>query len=755
MKIVWQFVFFLLIPICLIAQNSETDTVDFSLINLDNMLQDFGSPKVNASISGKPLRINGKEYSKGLGTHAGSKLTLTISQKAYTFHAFVGVDDAVWPDIGSVEFIVTTDGKVAWRSGIMKRGMPAKECIVNLKDKQYCELLVFDAEDNIFSDHANWADAWFVMEKGASPLPFYRKADSLIIQTPEESPIPKIHGKHIVGAKPGKEILYRLPVSGAIPCTLKATQVPKGLTFNPETGILSGALFTRGSHPITFTAQNAFGSDSRTIEIRIGDTISYAPIMGWSSWYGYWEFIKQTDIENEAELLVKHRLHDYGFDHILIDDGWQSRDHAASKNGLFPSVDFPDLKGLSNALHEKGLKFGIYSSPGKETCVKLPGSYGHETQDAEYFCSIGADYVKYDWCLYQSIYDSLIALPNANVLDESRKPYERFSKVLDECSNRDIFFGICQYGNNDVWKWARSIGGNSWRTTTDIQDNWWSMSNVIGFAQKNLEQYAGYNGWNDMDFLRVGYSLPNPYRRKTELTPNELYTHVSLWALLNSPLILSCVLDSLDEFTLRLLKNGEVLAINQDKLGLQGKRVFKDIWQEVWMKQLDSGNIVVGFFNRDDIAEQSISVTREQLGIKDKSLPYKVRNLWKQKDIRMLDQALTASVPQHGVQLLLLTPNTTMEVSNGNAADALEFLVYPNPIENVFHIMSTSNIYSHVTVELVDCNGQYVSTLINEEYPSGTLSIPCQIPNSISSGLYGLRIKQGFSLIIKPIIVVH
>jgi alpha-galactosidase len=691
------------------------------------------------------MSIAGRQYSSGLGTHASSKFSLELHGKAIEFQCFTGIDDAVYPDRGSAEFILVGNSRVLWRSGIMRRGDPARECKISLRGMQSLELLVSDAEDNIYSDHANWAQAIFIMDKGAIPTPFIRSAEKSYIQTPPESPLPIFHGRHLYGARPGSEILYRMPVSGVKPIIYKAQGLPPGLILDSLTGIIKGRIQQVGRYPVLLQAENEFGKGSREFTFIIGDTITFAPIMGWSSWYAHWQLVQQQDILREARALIRTGLADYGFEYIAIDDGWQDVNAPAEKKGLQPGPHFPDMNSLSDSLHSLGLKFGIYSSPGAKTCVLLPASLGHEREDAEYFCRIKADFVKYDWCTYEKIYDSLIK-KGSPILQEAAYPYKLMGNYLKQCQGRDIFFNICQYGNNDVWKWGRQAEGHSWRTNTDIQDNWWSMSNTIGFKQNGLERYSGYNGWNDMDFLRIGKSQPGRYKRPTELTADEQYTHISLWALLNSPLFLSCDIDSMDEFTLRLLKNGEVLAINQDKLGRQGYRVYKYVWQEIWAKPLDSNKLAVGLFNRDDFGAQTMVLSWDQLGIADTSAKYRVRDLWKQQDLGIYSGSVSATIPSHGVLLLGLTPLNINRVQPGDTDKKPMLSISPNPLNSdkfmITGIIPQSDQY---IISLHNVMGSELSTIYNGFIHDGQYSQSFTLPAGLQSGIYFLRMLSAFS----------
>jgi len=303
------------------------------------------------------------------------------------------------------------------------------------------------------------------------------------------------------------------------------------------------------------------------------------------------------------------------------------------------------------------LKMGIYSSPGPTTCGGCLASWQHEDLDAQTYGEWGFDYLKYDWCSYTSVLPPtnsdgtpLIRNNYRTNLPILKKPYQVMRASLDKVP-RDILFSFCQYGDGNVWEWGAQTGGNSWRTTGDIRDNWRSLSS-IGFAQAGHEKYAGPGHFNDPDMMIVGRVGWGPSLHPTGLSPNEQYTHVSLWCLLASPLLIGCDMTAFDDFTLSLLSNDEVLAVDQDPLGHQAGRVAKNGMLEVWSRDLEDGSRAVGLFNRGE-EETTVTAKWTDLGVTG---PQTVRDLWRQKDIGDFNGEFHASVPRHGVVLVKVTP---------------------------------------------------------------------------------------------------
>jgi alpha-galactosidase len=389
---------------------------------------------------------------------------------------------------------------------------------------------------------------------------------------------------------------------------------------------------------VKLSAKNSKGKASRTLDIVVGDTIALTPPLGWNSWNCFAGAVDDAKIRTAADAMVSSGLIEHGWTYINIDDTWEGKRDA---NGMIQSNEkFPDMKALADYVHSKGLKIGIYSSPGPKTCAGFEASWKHELQDAQQYAAWGFDYLKYDWCSYSDVDDK--SLPDRDRLE---KPYKVMDAAL-RAQNRDILFSLCQYGMGDVWKWGADVGGNCWRTTGDITDTWRSMSG-IGFNQNGHEKYAGPGHWNDPDMLvvgKVGWGNLHP----THLTPSEQYTHISLWCLLDSPLLIGCDMAQLDPFTFNLLANDEVLEVSQDKLGKQASRIAKNGETEVWAKKMSDGSMAVGLFNRSEAATD-VTVNWSDLGLTGK---HRVRDLWRQKDIEAFETSFTANVTRHGVCLI-------------------------------------------------------------------------------------------------------
>ena len=354
------------------------------------------------------------------------------------------------------------------------------------------------------------------------------------------------------------------------------------------------------------------------------------PPMGWNSWNHFNTRIDAAIIRAQADAMVSSGMRDAGYLYINIDDGWEKRRDAGGN--IVPNENFPDMKALATYVHNKGLMLGIYSSPGPNTCAGYEGSYQHEAQDAQSYAEWGIDYLKYDWC-------SAAKIPELSA--DMKGTYRRMADALKR-SGRLMVLSLCQYGHQDVWRWGADVGGNLWRTTDDIQDNYLTMA-YIGFGQNGLEKYAGPGHWNDPDMLEVGNG---------GMSTEEYRTHMSLWAILAAPLLAGNDLSKMDATTRELLTNREVIAVDQDPLGKQGRRVWQEGPLEIWVKPLHDGSSATGMFNRGS-TDSEMRLPLALAGIQGKAT---VRDVWKHVDLGERSGEFIATVPPHGVVMLRLQP---------------------------------------------------------------------------------------------------
>ncbi|MDE3196901.1 MAG: glycoside hydrolase family 27 protein [Acidobacteriota bacterium] len=355
--------------------------------------------------------------------------------------------------------------------------------------------------------------------------------------------------------------------------------------------------------------------------------LAKTPPMGWNSWNKFAGQVNDAGVRAMVDAMAINGMKEAGYQYINIDDTWQAETRDDAGN-IRANNKFPDMKALADYVHSKGLKLGIYSSPGPNTCAGYIGSYGHEEQDARTWASWGIDYLKYDWCGARNIYKD----------EEMQAVYQKMGDALAK-AGRPIVFSLCQYGRDDVWKWGPDVGGNLWRTSGDIRDTWDSMSK-IGFDQDPLASWAGPGHWNDPDMLEIGNG---------GMTAAEERTHMSLWAMLAAPLLAGNDLQNMPKSTLEILTNRDVIAVDQDPLGKQGRRIWQNGDTEVWIRGLADGAQAMAIFNRGS-RDANVTASWKDLGLK--KAPKMAHDLWLHRDVPVVKDGYTGNVPAHGAVML-------------------------------------------------------------------------------------------------------
>ena len=629
-------------------------------LDVSRAVAGWGTTQRNKSVAGNPIRIGGKTFTQGIGTHAPGYFWIRLDGWTMEFRAFVGVDDEVGTSPASVEFKMIGDGKVLWQSGLMKSGQAAQEVKLRVRGVKDLVLMVTDGGDGRNWDHADWAEARFKVT-GKKPMTLAPESVKPYILTPKPPKVPRINGARVFGVRPGSPVLYTIAATGGRAMRFGAQGLPDGLKLDAEKGWIIGSINKKGRYKVILEAANVHGKDQRELRIEVGDRICLTPPMGWNSWNCWAGAVDADKVKAAARALVDTGLIHHGWSYINIDDTWQAKRGGQFK-AIQPNDKFPDMKELCDYVHGLGLKIGIYSTPWITSYAGyIGGSSDHENgawskeesgggnrrngwrhgkfsfaeNDAKQWAAWGMDYLKYDW--------------NPNDVAHVRE----MAKALRGCG-RDIVYSLSNSAPFDQAKqWAKLA--NCWRTTGDITDTWASMEK-IGFDQDKWAAYAGPGHWNDPDMLVVGKVGWGPSLHPTKLTPDEQYSHISLWCLLSAPLLLGCDLTALDEFTLSLLTNDEVLEVNQDPLGEQARRVAQKENHEIWAKTMEDGSKAVGLFNRDFLFEEPsvIKVSWEELGIKGK---HRLRDLWRQKNLGIFENRFESQVPVHGVVLLRFYPS--------------------------------------------------------------------------------------------------
>ena len=645
------------------------------------------------SVDGHPLTLSGKTYARGFGTHPESAVVFAANGKVASFDALVGIDDdAAKAGSGksygkpAANFLVWADGKVVWTSGDIRLGQKPVAVHADLRGAKEIILETRGGRAWTAWDAANgdWADARFTLGAGAE-LELVDDPDAfaqLGILTPAEKPEPQFNGADIWGVRPGHPVIFRIPVSGVRPMKFTATGLPGGVTLDAAKGILGGVAPAKaGDYDITVTAENAKGRATRVIRLAVGDKIALTPPMGWNSWNTLCYRLTADKAMAAAKAMQESGLGDYGWAYINLDDWWEMNNSGCkrveqrkqdfggredvigpardAKGKIIPNRSFPDMKKMTDYIHSFGFKAGLYSGPGPLTCGKCEASYGHELQDAESWSDWGFDYIKYDWCSYTEIYEKETGrkFRDPKYVHTRQPGYEKPYRLMGEClakQKRDIVYSFCQYGVGRTQEWGEEAGGNCWRSWDDLKDAWnWMELALDSHIDGEFYKYSKPGWWADPDMMIVGQQYSFGSDHPSYLTPNEQYTHVSLWAMVGSPLLIGCDLTTLDAFTRNLLANSAVIAVSQDRLGKVAKRIRHVDSQSVWVRPLADGGTAVALVNRSPIARE-ISVSFLELGLSEGE--HWVKDLWRQQCEGKHAGAYFAKVPPHATKLVYVKP---------------------------------------------------------------------------------------------------
>jgi alpha-galactosidase len=657
--------------LCASSLAARAETIAVSQLDLTKATIGWGQIGRGRSVEKNALSLGQRKFDDGIGTHAPGVIRVRLDGKAQKFSAFVGVDNEVGNGKGSVVFRVIGDGQELFRSPLMKSGDAPQRIEVLLSGVQSLIFVASDGGDGNAFDHADWGDAQ-IEYSGATPTTLSVVSERIRL-TPPASPLPRINGAKVFGVRSGAPLLFKIAASGEKPLKYQA-KLPQGVQLDAASGVLSGKLEKAGEYRVPITVSNARGKTSGELVIKVGAEILLTPPMGWNSWYQMSEAVSQAGVLGIARAMQEKGLADYGWTFVNVDDCWQG-ERGGPNLALQPNERFPDMKALTDDIHALGLKAGIYSTPWmgsyngfaggsapnaegtypagvprekrlqphqlfgrfpgvRNTKMDRIGPFWFFDRDAKQVADWGFDYIKMDW--------------DPNDVPTTQRMAEDLRAL-----KRDVALSL---SNTAPFEHAKEFSSLSqaWRNTGDIIDTWSSISEIAR-DQEKWQSFTRPGHWNDPDMLMIGnLGTPNQYNttyRPTRLSPDEQYFQVSLWSLVSAPLLLSCDIASMDDFTLGLVTNAEVIAVNQDAAGQPARRIPLGENQFAWVKPLADGTVAVGLFNTDEF-ESQVTLPLAELGF---SQSVRIRDLWRQKELGTARGEYSALVNSHGVALLKIS----------------------------------------------------------------------------------------------------
>lgn len=647
------------------GRNGE-QIVPLSSLDITKITNGWGTVQKDLSIDGNTLKLNGFSFESGVGIHATAQVIVKLGGSVTRFHAVLGIDDEVSPTntetMGRCDYSV----KFCRRNGESKEVtsgelvLKANPVVVDIPISSEYDYLVIDLPEgsNNSYDHVDIADAYFEFVYQNSTPPEIVGPEAL------ES---GLNCATTVFSQPGVRFMHKIRALEGTEGTLSVKDLPDGLTFNSDRCLVEGKIDVEGEYTYTIVLDEGIeGTDP--IETPVSLTVSSnlqqpTPFMGWISWNVVQGDISQSVVETVADAFISQGLYDAGYKYLAIDDLWQATSRNSDGSPQEDSTKFPEgMKAAADYVHSKGLKFGVYSDGGYNTCAGRFGSYGYEEIDANTYASWGVDLLKYDYC----------SNPGEDV-ETAKTVYKAMGDAL-KASGRDILFYICEWGVREPWKWGAEVGGSTWRATYDVRDCWSGVSSGVGFVQsmqgmKDLWPYCGVNRFNDADMLCVGIngtgkSSSDLCDGTPGMTKDEYRTQFAMWCMWNSPLALSFDLrEAISEEDLAIMTNTEMIALDQDLMGQAAEFIGEYTGNlYVFAKDLENGDVAISITNMSS-TDTEFTLDLAHIPALDWQSSYSVRDVQYRADLDdVTDGQLNAgTIRTHETKVYRLSLKTTAE----------------------------------------------------------------------------------------------
>lgn len=677
----------------------------------------------NASMKGNPLTVKGAVYEKGISMQSPAKFIIQTNG-ATRFHAILGIDDDCDATAGkaSCDYKVIKDNGEVVKSGTISRNDASPVTVdIDVTTWNYLTMEITDVAGSVNDENCpDWVDAYFDFE-GIEP-------EAVTADEKDANNLKLICSTKFYSL-PGIKIMNKFKAEDS-KADISVIDLPAGLTFNSRRNLVEGVINTTGTYEYYVITTTPTQTKKHKITLIVtDDLLSPAPMMGWLSWNVFEDEISEQKVIDITDAFVREGLVELGYKYINLDDKWHATGRASDGRPQYDSRKFPKgLKYLSDYVHSKGMKIGIYSDAANMTCGGMYGSYGYETKDAQQYADWGIDLLKYDYCY----------APNDKAVAIER--YTAMGKAL-KATGRDFYFYICEWGQLSPWDWASDAGGHCWRTTYDSRDTWTygtyagGLCGVIeGVDEMNkYPYYAGVNRYNDADMMMVGlYGTGKSSNYSNDgkgMSDTEYRSQLSLWSMFASPLTLSFDVRNMNEATRTMLKNKEVIDVNQDLMGQQALLLKQTSDADIYMKDLANGDIAVALFNRGAVA-QEMSIGYDDLFLDDlPGVDYNVRDLWEHKKVDMSGRTLKANVASHETKLYRISAVTTGLESTDASESAYKITVHKNSIK--IECLGYEGKHKHVTVS--DMSARVIAA---KESTDDKITVPI----SLSDGIYIVNI---------------
>ncbi len=624
------------------------EIIPLSSLEIGKATCGWGTIKADQSIDGNAITLKGKVYSSGVGTHASSQIIVKLNGAVTRFATYVGIDDEVLDEARTNSSYGVCDYRVTLKAengetqlvdeGTIRATDTAIPFIeVDCVGWKYLILEAFDGEGGDACDHVDWANAYFEY--------LYQNSTPPVIVSLDEISS-KLACANVLFSQPGVRYMHKVRAANS-DAELSVENLPNGLVWNEKRSLVEGVIYTEGEYEYIVNVT----LDGETVKEPIKLTVSQnlqqpVPFMGWLSWNVVQGDISDEVVRTVADAMLSTGLADAGYRYLCIDDLWHaSQREVGTDKPKYDEAKFPyGMKAVSDYVHSKGLKFGIYSDGGSMTCAGCFGSYGYEDIDAQQYADWGVDMLKYDYCYAPSD------------LESCRARYKTMGDAL-KATGRNILFYMCEWGVREPWKWGHETGASCWRCTYDRRDGWNGINGGVGIVQsiagmKDLWAYSGVNRFNDADMMCVGIhgtgkSSNDLVAGTPGMTQTEYRTEFSLWCMWSSPLSLTFDLRKpISDEDLEIMTNEEMIALNQDRMGQQAEFIGEYDGVQVYAKDLENGDVAIAVLNLNGTS-RNFTVDFSTIPALDADYAYMMRDLWEKTNVGEFKDEYSLSVASH------------------------------------------------------------------------------------------------------------
>lgn len=662
------------------------------------------TPKKDKSIDGNNITIGGKVYESGVGTHGPSQIIIKLNGSVTDFYTVLGVDDEV-KEAGNFDYHVYVKAEGGATEDVAKgtinrfSNQSVDIHADNLSGWKYLYLETSNGNDGTNTcDHIDWANAYLVFQDQNSTRPCIVSAEELTT---------KLACATTVFSQPNVRFMQKVrsTVTGA---QLSVSNLPAGLTWNADRNIVEGVVAEEGVYTYQINVTVDGETTSEDVTLTVSSSLQHpVPFMGWLSWNSVQGNISQKIIEQAVELFQNKGLYECGWNHIMMDDLWQGT-RKADGTPQPNASRFPNgLKTVADYVHQNGMKFGLYTDAADRTCAGAFGSYGYEEIDAKTYAEWGVDVVKCDYCYAP------------DDVETAKKRYKALADAFAAAGNNTMLY-ICEWGVREPWKWGAEVGGRCWRISQDVRDCWTGSGSGVGVVQsieamKNLSAYQGVNRFNDSDMLCTGLHATGKSSNDlcggtgAGMTDDEYATQFALWCMWSSPMALSFdpSKNTLTDADFKLLRNKELIALNQDRMGQQGDLISEADNLVVFAKDCENGDVALSVTNMSS-SEKQATFDFAAIPALDPTKTYTVRDVMENAEAGEATGTFTTDVRKHATRVFRLAEKKVVDgVASTVAAKDFSIVAGKNCVK--INMQETAGLAKRILVS--DFEGRVVSGL--------------------------------------------